>query len=297
MIIFLLKLLAKLPLRFWHRFGALLGSLTFWRNKRYAQRLQSNVFQSQLAQNPADFKRMVAQSAQEIGKGAAETIPIWFRPYDDVLSLVKQCSGWEYVEQARAQGKGILAMTPHLGCFEIVSLYYAARLPMTVMYRPPRQAWAEHIMRAGRQRGQVTLATADMKGVRLLLAALRRGEAVGILPDQVASKGEGAWADFFGRPAYTPTLPIRLHQTTGAIPLLMFGERLADGSGYHVHILPPDINLSGDKNHATRQLNAALEDLIRRYPTQYLWSYNRYKAPGGLVPPTSTEQHPDAPSC
>lgn len=285
MTILVLKLLARLPLRFWHSLGALMGSLTFWRNRRYADRLTSNLRQSGLAADDAALKRLVAQSAREIGKGAAETVPIWFRPYADVLQLVQGCTGWEHVEQALAQGKGILAMTPHLGCFEIVSLYYASRLPMTVMYRPPRQQWAEKIMRAGRQRGQVELATADMKGVRLLLAALRRGEAIGILPDQVASKGEGAWANFFGRPAYTPTLPARLHQTTGAIPLLMFGERLADGSGYHVHILPPDIDLSGDKAAAARHLNTALEDLIRRYPTQYLWSYNRYKSPGGLTPP------------
>ncbi len=290
-----LKLLARLPLRFWHGLGAILGSVTFWRNRRYADRLTSNLRQSGLASSEAELQKLVTQSAREIGKGAAETVPVWFRDYTDVLQMVRGCTGWQHVEQALAQGKGILAMTPHLGCFEIVSLYYASRLPMTVMYRPPRQKWAETIMRAGRQRGKVELATADMKGVRLLLAALRRGEAVGILPDQVASKGEGAWADFFGRPAYTPTLPVRLHQTTGAVPLLMFGERLADGSGYHVHILPPDIDLSGDKTDAARRLNAALEDLIRRYPTQYLWSYNRYKSPGGLTPP-ARQQDMDTPA-
>ena len=282
----ILQLLARLPLRFWHAVGAMAGTAVFSRNRRYAARMRDNLRQAGLAgqEGPA-FDALLRANARELGKAAAEIIPVWFRPFPQVLDLVVECRGWEHVEAALASGRGILAMTPHLGCFEIVSLYYAARLPMTVMYRAPRQRWAEHWMRRGRARGRVTLATADMRGVRALLAALKRHEAVGILPDQVASKGEGAWADFFGRPAYTPILPIRLHQATGAVPLLMFGERLPQGQGYRVHILPPDINLDGEREHAARALNAALEDLIRQYPDQYLWSYNRYKQPGGATPP------------
>ncbi len=281
----ILRLLARLPLRFWHAVGAWAGTQVFLRNRRYAARMRDNLRQSGLAADAPALDALVRANARELGKAAAEIIPIWFRPFPQVLDLVVECRGWEHVEAARASGHGILAMTPHLGCFEIVSLYYAARLPMTVMYRAPRQRWAEGWMRMGRSRGQVTLATADMRGVRALLAALKRREAVGILPDQVASKGDGAWALFFGRPAYTPTLPIRLHQATGAVPLLMFGERLPDGRGFRIHILPPDMDLSGEREGAARALNAALEDLIRQYPTQYLWSYNRYKQPGGAGAP------------
>jgi KDO2-lipid IV(A) lauroyltransferase len=212
---------------------------------------------------------------------------VWLRPYQDALKLVQACHGWEHVEAALQSGKGILAMTPHLGCFEIVSLYYAARRPMTVMYKPPRQRWAEAIMRTGRARGKISLATTDVKGVRALLTALKKGEAVGILPDQVASRGDGIWANFFGRPAYTPTLVTRLHQSTGAVPLLMYGERLPHGQGYIVHIEPLQADLSGDKQLACNALNHALEQLIRKFPAQYLWSYNRYKQPGGVVPPPS----------
>ncbi|MHB1676380.1 MAG: lysophospholipid acyltransferase family protein [Sulfuriferula sp.] len=281
----LLRILAKLPLRFWHLLGAFAGSLIFRTNPRYAVKLEENLKQSGLASDDPSFRLLLRQSVREIGKGGAEILPIWLRPYQQVLQLVQECHGWEHVEAAAREGKGILAMTPHLGCFEIVSLYYAARRPMTVMYRPPRQAWIEGIMRAGRARGQITLARADVKGVRALLTALKKGEAVGILPDQVASRGEGAWANFFGRPAYTPTLVSRLHQSTGAVPLLMFGERLPAGQGYRIHIEPLRADLSGDKQEAANQLNAALEQLIRKYPAQYLWSYNRYKQPGGVAPP------------
>ena len=282
---FFLRLLARLPLRFWHAVGALGGRLAYRFNARYAKRLADNLRQSGIATDAADYQRLLRQSAAEIGKGGAEIIPIWLRPYDQVLKLVRECRGWEHVEAAVSQGKGVLAMTPHLGCFEIVSLYYAARLPMTVLYRPPRQKWLEGIMRAGRGRGQVTLATTDVKGVRALLTALKKGEATGILPDQVASKGEGAWAPFFARQAYTPTLVSRLHQSTGAVPLLMFGERLPRGQGYRIHITPLAADLNGSKEATALQLNQALEALIRQYPAQYLWSYNRYKRPGGVTPP------------
>lgn len=281
----LLRILARLPLRFWQRLGAVIGGIVYRTNSRYAAKLEENLRQSGVAADGTALRALLRQAVREIGKGGAEILPIWLRPYEQVLELVQECRGWEHVEAAACAGKGILAMTPHLGCFEIVSLYYAARLPMTVMYRPPRQAWVEGIMRTGRARGQITLATADVKGVRALLTALKKGEAVGILPDQVASRGEGAWANFFGRPAYTPTLVARLHQATGAVPLLMFGERLPDGAGYRIHIEPLEADLSGDKQHAATQLNTALERLIRQYPEQYLWSYNRYKQPGGVAPP------------
>ena len=283
--LFLLRLLAVLPLRFWHAVGALGGSLVYRSDKRYAAKITQNLAQSGIAPDAITYQALLHQTVQEIGKGGAEILPIWLRPYEQVLTLVKECRGWEHVEAAARADKGILAMTPHLGCFEIVSLYYAARRPMTVMYRPPRQNWVEGIMRAGRARGQISLATTDVKGVRALLTALKKGEAVGILPDQVASKGEGVWADFFGRAAYTPTLVARLHQSTGAVPLLMFGERLARGQGYRIHIEPLPADLSGDKQQAANALNAALEQLIRQYPAQYLWSYNRYKRPGGVEPP------------
>ena len=281
----LLRLLAKLPLRFWHGLGAFGGWLTYRYDKRYAAKIQQNLTQSHIAADEPAYQQLLQQTVREIGKGAAEILPIWLRPYQDVLKMVTACHGWEHVEAAAKSGKGILAMTPHLGCFEIVSLYYAARRPMTVMYKPPRQRWVEDMMRTGRARGQISLATTDVKGVRALLTALKKGDAVGVLPDQVASRGEGVWADFFGRPAYTPTLVARLHQSTGAIPLLMFGERLPHGEGYIIHIEPLQADLGGDKQLASIALNTALEQLIRKFPAQYLWSYNRYKRPGGIEPP------------
>jgi Kdo2-lipid IVA lauroyltransferase/acyltransferase len=154
-----------------------------------------------------------------------------------------------------------------------------------VLYRRPRKAWLAPLVEGSRARGNLALAPADNAGVRLLARALKRGEAIGMLPDQVPSRGEGVWADFFGRPAYTMVLPARLQRMTHAALLLAHGERLADGEGWVVHFSRITEPLSEDPVTAATQINAALETLIRTNPDQYLWGYNRFKKPPGAEPP------------
>ena len=210
---------------------------------------------------------------------------MWLRPYDRVLKLVKGTSGWEGIEAARAAGKGVILLSPHIGCFEIINLYSAARHPFTAMYKPPRQPTLDALMLRGRQRGQAKLVPTDLSGVRAQLAALKRHEAIGILPDQVATGGDGVWAPFFGRPAYTPTLVASLQRKTGAAAFFVAAERLSWGRGYHLHAISLDETLPGDKSEAATLLNQKMETIIRQFPAQYLWSYNRYKRPAGTLGP------------
>jgi KDO2-lipid IV(A) lauroyltransferase len=155
---------------------------------------------------------------------------------------------------------------------------------MTILYRPPRVRWLEPLMIAGRSRGRAKLATTDLRGVRQLLKALKRGEAIGVLPDQAPGRGDGVWARFFGRPAYTMTLVGRLAEGTGAPVLMVFARRLPRGAGYRLSLTPLP-RLPADPVQAAEALNAAVEALVRQCPEQYLWSYNRYKVPAGVTPP------------
>jgi KDO2-lipid IV(A) lauroyltransferase len=282
----LLLPLAYLPLGVLHVLGALVGWATYLLSSRYAQRMRDNLRQSGLCPDESEYQRALAQAVSAAGKSMLELPAIWLRPQPQVLKLVRTCTGWEHVDAALARGKGIIFLTPHLGCFEITSLYYAARHPITVLYRPPRLAWLEALMLTGRVRGQVTLAPTDMGGVRSLLSALKRDEAIGLLPDQVPSMGEGVWAEFFGRPAYTMTLAARLQRSTGATLLLAYAERLPGGKGYHLRIEPYQEQLPEERLLAARELNRAIEGLVARCPSQYLWSYNRYKVPRGVQPPS-----------
>ena len=154
---------------------------------------------------------------------------------------------------------------------------------MTVLYRPPRQAWLREVVEASRARPGLATAPTTLAGVRQLIVALKRGEAVGLLPAQVPPEGQGLWAPFFGQPAYTMTLSARFARLPNTRVLLAWGERLSWGRGYVVHILPLEqvleAPLSGEMSELTAQINLAMERVIGLCPQQYLWGYARYKSP------------------
>lgn len=276
--VFLFRLLSHLPLAWLHRLGALAGWLAYLGSPRYRRNLQANLGQAGI--DPA----LRGPAAAEAGKQALELARIWMKSLEETNAQVAEVCGWEFVQAAQARGKGILFLTPHLGCFEITAQYYSAFGQITVLYRPPKQESLQQMILAGRKRQQLHLAPADLSGVRALIKALKKGEAVGMLPDQAPKMGEGAWLDFFGRPAYTMTLAARLSET-GATVLMAWGERLPDGRGYRLHFHPPGQPLEGDTLARAQQINHEIEALIRQCPTQYLWGYNRYKRPAGAEAP------------
>jgi KDO2-lipid IV(A) lauroyltransferase len=259
--------------------GAMLGWLAYHASPSYANRLRENLCLSGVSRNQDEFKKLLKINVLEAGKASTEIAGVWFRPQTEVAGWVRKINGWDVVEAARSHGRGLILLTPHIGCFEIIPQTLSLKFPMTALYRSPRYACLEPAMRAGRTRHDMRLAPADVNGVRILLKALRKGEAIGILPDQVPAHGDGEWADFFGRPAYTMTLAARLAQRTSAPVVITYAIRLPRGAGYELSFEP--MPQREPEESPARQLNRALESVIRRFPEQYLWSYNRYKAPAG----------------
>ena len=291
--VWLFNQFARLPLPVLQRLGVIFGWLTYLFSGRYAKRLRENLrhamafMQGSETVPEPDFQKVLHANVSEAGKGLMELPWVWGRPLDEVLSSIKECHGWEHFEAAHARGKGVVIATPHLGCFELLSLYIAARLPMTSMYRPPRWKFLDVLMHQGRERGQTKLAATDMGGVRQLLKALKRGETIGVLPDQAPGNGEGEWIPFFGRPAYTMTLVGRLIGSSGATVLMCHSKRLPEGEGYALYFS----TLNFDETVSIPlQINAAMEKVISTCPEQYLWSYNRYKVPRGALPPGTVKE-------
>ena len=282
----LFRLLSLLPLRILHSLGGLLGRVTYALSKPYARRTEENLRLSNLSKDGAAYQVLLAQTIAEAGKGITELPWVWRSSLDQVRSKVRSVQGWEHVEAAQAAGSGMMFVTPHSGSIEVFGLYVGQRMPLTNLYRAPKQAWLEPLMRQGRQRGLAKLAPADVGGVRILYKALKRGEAIGLLPDQVPGNGEGEWVDFFNRPAYTMTLSGRLAQSSRAAVLLACAERLSQGRGYAIRIAPLELDFT---KSVPRQINLALERIIAIAPAQYLWSYNRYKIPGGVAFPTNDQ--------
>lgn len=268
---FLFRVLSLLPLPALHALGWLLGWTSFLLSARYRRRLLAH---ARRAECPT---RAMWSSVGEAGKLVAELPRLWLgRPVR---------VGWEgaaHIEAAQARGAGVLFLTPHLGCFEITAQAYAQRFgtrhPMTVLFRPARQAALRELVAGARRRPGLHAAPTTLAGVKQLVKALKLGDAVGLLPDQVPPQGQGVWAPFFGRDAYTMTLSARLAQGGNTQVLLSWGERLSWGRGYLVHVrtFGP---LDGDPARAASQINRAMEVLVRECPAQYLWSYDRYKTP------------------
>lgn len=280
----LLRWLSRWPLWLLHALGAPLGWLTYTFSPTYRRRFKANVAQAGVA--PQVARAAIAEG----GRLLTELPYLWLRPLSQSILPRVGIENAGLVEAAFARGRGIVFLTPHMGCFEVTAQAYAERFaptqgPVTVLYRPARKPWLRSLVKTSRTRPGLGAAPATLGGVRQMIRALRRGEAVGLLPDQVPPEGMGVWAPFFGRPAYTMTLAARLVQQTGATLVLAWGERLPQGRGYTVHFSSFDDTLGESAASDSAQaesaaaINRAMERLILQHPQQYLWGYDRYKTP------------------
>ena len=270
---FVFQFFSILPLWLLHALGAAMGWAAF---------LVSSVYRRRFVENAALAGYRFAQvraAVAHAGRMAAELPRLW-------LGAAPPCriEGEACLQQAYAAGRGVVFLTPHLGCFEMSAQAVARRWgathgPITVLYRPARQPWLAKVMETARNRPGMQAVPTTLAGVRQIIKALRRGEAVGLLPGQVPPEGQGLWAPFFGRDAYTMTLAVRLAQQTGATVLLVRAERLSWGRGYVVHLEPMPEPLGDALDAAVLQINRAMEHVIRQCPQQYLWGYARYKQP------------------
>jgi KDO2-lipid IV(A) lauroyltransferase len=278
------RVLALLPLRALHALGAALGWLGFLASPRLRSRLRDN-----LPQALDDRAAVLRRSVSEGGKQLLELAWVWSRPMDQILAKVRTANP-EVLDAILREDRAVLMLTPHLGCFEVIAQSYMAgpagkARPMLALYREPRKAALRPLFAQARARSGLQLAPADLRGVRLMLRAMRQRQVVGLLPDQVPSRGEGVWAPFFGRPAFTMTLPARLALSHGAVVVLVYAQRLPRGAGFLIHWVPFAQPLSGDAAEDAARINHAMERLILSCPEQYLWSYNRYKTPPGAASP------------
>jgi Kdo2-lipid IVA lauroyltransferase/acyltransferase len=264
---------SRWPLGALHALGHAGGWLAWLLSPVYRRRFMDNARQAGLG-----FWQ-VAPAIGHAGAMTAELPRLWFGP-----SVPVEWADDRAAVQAYDSGQGVLFLTPHLGCFEITAQALAARFgerhgPLTVLYRPARQAGLAAVMETARDRPGLEAVPTTLAGVRQMIKALRAGRAVGLLPDQVPPEGMGQWAPFFGKPAYTMTLAARLAAQTGARVVLIWGERLSWGRGYRLHARALGHELSSELDVAVVQINQAMERLVRERPGQYLWGYARYKGP------------------
>lgn len=264
-----------------------MGRLAWVLSPSLRRHLEANVRQAY--PDHIEAQRVMRGAIASAGRTIFEIPLLWRLPHEEIMARVRRVEGLEAVEQARARGQGLIFLTPHVGAFEVAGHFCASIAPTTALFRPPRQGWLAPLMWNGRAKRNLEQAPADISGVRLLMRALKRKDAIFMLPDQAPSAGEGRWLDFFGRPAYTMTLAARLSEMDAAV-IFMVARRLPWGRGYEILLRPPRQALAGSTEERAQQINHEIEAMIRLCPEQYLWSYNRYKRPRGAEPPPDARQ-------
>jgi KDO2-lipid IV(A) lauroyltransferase len=276
------RLLSRLPLPWLQTLGAGLGWMVWWASPSYRHRFLQNTQAAGLHWD------QVKPAVAAAGMVLAELPWLWMRPASKRLDVPLHWNGLNHLTDALQQGRGMILLSPHLGCWELGAQMMAEHLgpvhgPMWVMYRPARKAWLRDLVAGSRQRPFLQAAPANQSGVRQLLRTLRQGGYTAILPDQVPPQGQGVWSRFFGRDVYTITLAVRLARQTGAQVVMGWCERLPKGQGFISHFEPWDhAGLQGahvSLEDTVLAMNQHIEAMVRRAPGQYLWGYARDKQP------------------
>ena len=278
--LWLFRFFSHWPLVVLHTLGAGLGWMVWLASARYRAQFRTNVAQAGL---PFDAAR---PAIAEAGRFVGELPKLWMRPRAQSCLGNVRVQGQEHVEQAFAQGKGVIFFGPHCGSFELGPQALAELYgPITAIYRPARKAWLARLEAMARDRRNLTVVPAGLGGIRLMHRALKANQAVAMLTDQVPPEGWGIWVPFFGRPAYTMTLAARLALQSGAVLLPVSCERLPRGRGYSLKIWPALTSIqnknreNSDMLQVVTRINQAIEAIVRSQPGQYLWGYARYKTP------------------
>ncbi|MDP2818253.1 MAG: lysophospholipid acyltransferase family protein [Polaromonas sp.] len=274
----LFRFLSHWPLPALHALGAGLGWLIWWLSPGYRREFRANVAQAGLAFEAAQ------PAIGEAGRFVAELPKLWMRPPTASCLGNVRIEGQGEVDAAFARGKGVIFFGPHCGSFELGPQALAELYgPITAIYRPARKPWLARLELLARSRPGLTVVPASLSGIRQMFRTLKNNQAVALLTDQVPPDGQGVWAPFFDKPAYTMTLAARLALQSGAVVLPVSCERLARGQGYFLKIWPPLAALDSlpktDLLPAVTVINQAIEAIVLSQPGQYLWGYARYKQP------------------
>jgi len=272
---FLLAALGMLPLPVLHGL-ATLASVALWLLPTRPRRLTSWHLRHCLPQLDADARRRITRaSLAHMLKAIVEAPAFWFGPRARLERWLVDPAAAAQLAELRARNRGVIWLCPHWGAWELAGLFCSAHGPMTSLYKPQKGV-VDALMLEGRTRLGAHLVPTTGAGVKALLTALKRNEMIGILPDHDPPPGSGVFAPFFGIPAHTTALVGKLAARSGAPVWFCLAERLPHGRGYRIHLQPAPDGIDDPVNGAAT-LNAAIEAIVRRWPDQYWWAYERYR--------------------
>ncbi len=215
---------------------------------------------------------------RELGRNAVDVARLPRVTAENVDELVR-AEGLRHLESAYEAGNGVVAVSAHLGNFELMGTFLALKgYSVTVVAAPLYDARLDALLQRNRVRGGLNVVSRD-RAVTAIFRALKKGHVVGLLVDQ-DTRGAGIAVPFFGLPARTPTGPAVLAHRAGAPIVPMAVHRLPDDT-HLVSVRPPIRSFGGtpeDVARTTSEYTAELEGFIRKAPAQWVWMHDRWKA-------------------
>ena len=227
----------------------------------------------------AEHTRLARESLVESIKNTFEIALFWRHP-DQGLKRVVAVDGDAPLRQAVADGHPIMILAPHLGCWEVLNFWLATEFGLHAMFAPSGLPEVDDLVLSGREHFGSTMYPTTARGVAGLVRAMKKGALTAILPDQVPDRRSGRHAPFYGQPAYTGTLACKLIRQTGAVTFMAWARRLPGTHGYEIRVRLADPGVADeDLDKALTAMNHSIEHLIDESPSQYLWSYKRFRRP------------------
>ncbi|ENW15753.1 lipid A biosynthesis acyltransferase [Acinetobacter haemolyticus] len=274
----LIKFLSRQPIQLGRFFARMLaGFLTSFQLSKISKIISLNI---QIA-----FPNMDLQQRQQLTKKAIqneltsyfEFLSIWGSSNQRNIQRIQNVSGEQYLHEALAEKKGIVLIVPHFGTWEVMNAWLSQYTEMTILYKPVKNPDADRFVREARSREQAHLVPTDESGVRQIFKALKQGGTTAILPDHTPDHG-GEMINYFDIPVASSSLSAKLIQKTKAKALLIYTMR-NDQDGFDMYIEPIDPQIyQGSAEDGTLIIHQTLEQLIKRYPDHYHWSYKRFSA-------------------
>jgi len=224
-----------------------------------------------------ELRYLERQSLRHTLAFGLEAGSVWCKPLQYGIRSIRRVVNQQLLERAMQSDKGVIVLLPHLGNWEMANQFLAPLAKVVALYKPHQNPLLNDIILNARSRSGVTMMPTNRRGVAAINRHLKAGGVTVILPDQVPDSTGGLEAPFFEQPTASPTLVAKLARNSGAQLLSLVCARLSDGT-FEVIINQAPAGIAADNLlEAVTTMNRHIEQLILRFPSQYQWSYKRFK--------------------
>ncbi len=227
---------------------------------------------------------LVKQAISQAVMTGTEMPYIFMRNPETVLKHLKSERGVAKLRAALTEGRGVLMLGPHIGCWEMAIMYMGKHFPTSVLYTAPKIPKMDEIIYHGRTRSGIKMLPTNASGVKGLYQALANNEIVVMLTDQVPIDGRGAtYVPFFDIDAKTMSFPTKLFKKYQPAVFSIYCARLGIGKGFEMRIdsmegsFQKAQKLNKVEDVFAHACSLTYEKIILEQPEQYQWVYKRFK--------------------